>query len=173
MTAQTRSANTATNDQSLPMLLVAALFFVIGIGALVIFVSNITSTLSLRLEAEDFGTTLLRFLNDYGIIVPLILIGIGVFMIRLGMGLFRHDFRSAAWSRQILLWLGVAAAVIALQGIASIIGGRVSPSDGLPLLIAMLVAAAVCAAGYVWLGNNLLLYDFMVNLVETIILLVL
>ena len=131
-----------------------AAFLGLGIAAFALFLSNIASTLSLRADGEDFGTTLLHFLDDYGIIVPLILIGIGYGLIRVGLSVLNRAITAAAWGRQILLWMLIASIVLAVQSFGQWFGNV----DAFPALgggILWLVIGAVLLLGYWWLGNNM------------------
>ncbi|MBK9125103.1 MAG: hypothetical protein IPM16_18555 [Chloroflexi bacterium] len=50
--------------------LITGLMLLLGVGALWLFVTGITGALMERAAGEDFGTTLLRYLNQNGIILP-------------------------------------------------------------------------------------------------------
>ncbi len=148
MTAETR--RNSPSDVALPIALVGTLFVAIGLIALALFLNNIVVVINVRADGETFGTTILRYLNDFGIIVPLILIGVGYTMIRFGLRIYNREMTAAAWGRQILLWLIIAAVVLAFQLLTSASQNDYSLING----IAVLVAGAVFLLAYRWLGSN-------------------
>ncbi|MFN8565324.1 MAG: sugar ABC transporter permease [Anaerolineae bacterium] len=152
MAVQTR--NNTTTSSSLPVTLVGLLFLALGIAAFVLLVNNIILALNARAEAEEFGTTFLRFLDNYGIIVPLILIAIGVVLIRIGLSVLNRVITAAAWGRQLLLWMLIASVVLAVQSLSQ----GFSSSDafsGLGGGVLWLLIGGVFLLGYWWLGNNM------------------
>jgi|FLYN01.1.fsa_nt_gi trehalose/maltose transport system permease protein len=154
MAVQTRRIESGATP--LPLYLLVALFVILGAGALGILISNVNTTLALRDAGEAFGTTLLRFLNDYGLIVPLILVAVGVALIRMGIRLFNRELKAAAWAQQLLLWMLIAAVVLGVQALGK--GFSANPQESsanLWLALALLVAIGALAAGYLWLGSNM------------------
>ncbi len=144
----------ATTSTSLPVMLVGTLFLALGLVAFVLLLNNIITSLNLRADGENFGTTLLRFLNDYGIIVPLILVAVGYTVIRIGLRIYNRNSTAAAWGRQILLWLTIATVVIAIQSFTSGFQNTYNSFSGLTGGVILLVVAGVFILGYIWLGNN-------------------
>ena len=153
MTADTR--RNSPSSTSLPITLIGTLFVALGLAALYLLLGNITATLDLRAEGEGFGTTLLRFLNDYGIIVPFILAAVGYMLIRIGLRIYSRQFTAAAWGRQILLWLTIAAVVIAVQSFTTGFQNTYSSFGGLSGGVLLLIGAGVFIYGYIWLGSNM------------------
>ncbi|MDX2162030.1 MAG: sugar ABC transporter permease [bacterium] len=138
-----------------PALLIALLFFLLGVGAFGVVVSNVVTTIRSSVEGEAFGTTLLRFLNTYGIIFPILLVVVGIILVRFGIGLFQQQARAASWARQILLWLIVVCAVLFVQSFnagASGIDG--SMGRGIETALPFLLAAAVLGTALWWMGAN-------------------
>lgn len=134
----------------------AILFLLIGAGAFGVVISNVVAATNAADAGEPAGTTFLRFLNNYGIILPLILVGLGIYMIQLSLRLFRGEARAAAWARQLLLWGSVLMLVIAVQAAGA---GAAPPlgSTGQALQFA-LPWIAFCVIGFAawwWLGKNM------------------
>src|SRR5690349_18966992 len=152
MAVQTRTNPTVSTT---PVTLIGLLFLALGIGAFTVLVSNIVNVLNLRAPDEIFGTTLMRFLDVYGIIVPLILVGIGYALIRIGLGVLNRDITAAAWGRQLLLWFVIASVVVAVQAISQGLGNNTDAFPGLATGILTLLAGGVFMLGYWWLGNNM------------------
>jgi hypothetical protein len=107
-----------TNGAELiPLALVAALFLALGVGAFAVVGININAAITGAALDEPIGTTLLRFLNTYGIIVPIVLVGVGVYLLWIGVRLFRREIQAAEWARQLLLWMLIALIVLIVQGV--------------------------------------------------------
>lgn len=104
----------------------AFIFILLAIGSIGLIVSNIASVLELRQPDENTGTTILRFLNEYGIFFPLILIALGGFFLSLAIRTLKGNGNAAAWAQQTLLWLGLLCGVVFLQAF----GAGASGLDG-------------------------------------------
>ncbi|MBW4437714.1 MAG: sugar ABC transporter permease [Pleurocapsa minor GSE-CHR-MK-17-07R] len=156
--SQSRPADQGLNALGIP--LVAALFVIAGAAAFALFASNITATLSAALPDDPGGQTLLNFLYTYGIIVPLLLVGIGAYMLLLGVRLFRADHRSATWARQILLWLAIASVVFIFQGLTSapVLGPAPTMDERMRTVLPLAAVLVVAGAAWYWLGKNEHLY---------------
>ncbi len=142
--------------------LFGALFVLLGIAAFLLLAANINDIVSTRLEGEPFGTTLLRFLNSDGIIVPLIQIGFGIFLFRLGVNLFQRRRTAAIWARQVLLWVAIVLAALALQAFTTAAANPDAPRSG----ALSLVGAVIAGAGFWWLGQHLLAFEGSETLAE-------
>jgi trehalose/maltose transport system permease protein len=155
---QSRPSDQGLNALGVPLL--AILFLIAGAAAFALLASNITAALAAAVPGEPGGQTLLNFLYTYGIIVPLLLVGVGAYMLRLGIQLFRADIRAASWARQILLWLAIASVVLIVQGMtaSTLLGPQLSLSDRLVNVLPFIGALAVSAAAWWWLGRNMHLY---------------
>jgi trehalose/maltose transport system permease protein len=152
----------------IPLVLVAALFLALGVGAFAVVGLNINAAITQAEPGEPFGTTLLRFLNSYGIIVPFVLIAVGVYLLLIGVRLYRREVQAAEWARQLLLWTLIALIVLIVQGIGS---GLNAPEGGAALAISnvarFVVGAVLAGTAYWWLGQNKSLFAGMETLAET------
>jgi trehalose/maltose transport system permease protein len=136
--------------------LISGLFVLLGIGALVWLVLSVFNDPALR-EASasgDSGATLLTFLDNFGILLPLIVIGVGIYLLRLGLRLLQRDISAAMWARQIMLWLLVVAAYVVIQTITSLISGNADTTRAILLLVVAVVFGGALLYGYQWLNNN-------------------
>lgn len=138
----------------LPAMLIGVLFVALGALAFALLASNVASVITTVGDGEAGGETFLRFLNTYGILVPLLLIGAGVMLVRLGAAIMRGDGRSALWGRQILLWLIIAGVVFAVQSIVTALGGGIDAGGAWVRAALIVVGIVVAAAGYQWLGAH-------------------
>jgi trehalose/maltose transport system permease protein len=145
---------------TLPAVLLGGVFLVLGLLTFAQLVINVGATLNAAGEGEAFGTTLLRFLDTYGIIVPLILVGIGVYLLALSLRLFRREANAAAWARQLLVWLLIASIVFILQ---SFVSGLTRADGGFGVGVALalpwVVVLAVVGALLWWLNTNIGLFS--------------
>jgi len=132
-----------------------ALLIALGGLAFLIVVGNILSITNAALPDEAGGTLLLRFLTTYGIILSLLIIGAGTFLIVLGLQLLTLSVRAAAWARQVMLWLTIAAIVGGLQAFGVGASGRDGTlGGGLELALPWFGAAIAFGAAWVWLGRS-------------------
>lgn len=152
----------------IPIALVALLFLALAVGAFAVVGMNINAAITGADDGEPFGTTLLRFLNTYGIIVPTVLVAVGVYLLLIGVRLFRRQVQAAEWARQLLLWMLIALVVLIVQGVGS---GLNDPDGGLGLAVGnvapFVVAALVAGAAYWWIGQNKSHFIGMETLAET------
>ncbi|MCZ7543907.1 MAG: ABC transporter permease subunit [Anaerolineae bacterium] len=58
---------------------------------------------------------IIAFLQNFGIVIPLLLIVLGAVIFRLGTRLRRYDIVAARWSLVVLLWLMVGLVVVAIR----------------------------------------------------------
>ena len=117
-------------ETSWQIYVVSALLIFLGAVALFAFVSGVYDILNTQLEGDAFGTTLLRYLDEYGIILPLLEVVAGITLARLGMRLLNGNISAAMWARQLLLWGLLLAAVMAIQGLtAAFSGGSGTDAD--------------------------------------------
>jgi trehalose/maltose transport system permease protein len=144
--------------ETIPVVLLAALFLAAAVGAFVLIVMNVNAALVEADPGEAFGTTLLRFLNTYGIIVPLMLLGAGVYLLLISARLFRREVRAAAWARQLLLWMLIALFVLIIQGVGSGLSTPDGFADETPALLLLVIGILAAGAAYWWLGRNMHLF---------------
>lgn len=144
------------------------LFFIaLAAAAFTLVVSNVAGILNTAMPDETSGNTLLRFLNTYGIILPLLITGAGLYLALLGIRIFRRDIRAANWARQILLWLTIASVVLALQGYGvGSSGSDGTMGSGIQTALPWLGAAVLAGAAYVWMGRSMSLFHGVETLSE-------
>ncbi|HLU09468.1 MAG TPA: sugar ABC transporter permease [Oceanobacillus sp.] len=147
--------------------LVALLFLALAVGAFAVVGMNVNASITQAELDEPFGTTLLRFLNTYGIIVPFILVAIGLFLLIISLRLFRREIRAAGWARQLLLWMIIALIVLIVQGF----GSGLNAPDGdfsvaMTNVVPFVVGLVLAGAAYWWLGQNMSVFEGVETLPE-------
>jgi trehalose/maltose transport system permease protein len=141
-------------ETSWQIYVVSSLLIFLGAVALFAFVSGVYDVLNTQVEGDSFGTTLLRYLEKHGIILPVIEVLAGIYLARLGMRLLNGNVSAAMWARQLLLWGLLLATVMALQGfVAAFSAGAGMDAFALPAIFAVL--AGVLYYAYSWIGANL------------------
>ncbi|MDZ4767322.1 MAG: sugar ABC transporter permease [Chloroflexota bacterium] len=144
--------------------LIAGLLALIGLGLIGALVNGIIEVLNVRGVDENLGTTLLRFLNTYGIVVPLLQIAFGIGLLRLTARFMRRNIVAAVWARQFLLWMLVLVAVLTLQAFNRAFS---SDPDAFGLGLGLALGLAVTLAAYWWIGANLDRFDGIETLEQT------
>jgi trehalose/maltose transport system permease protein len=72
---------------------------------------GILTELTRTVQKNVAPTVIIAYLQSFGFVVPLILIGLGVLCLRLGMRLRRFDLSAARWALVTLLWLAIGLVV--------------------------------------------------------------
>ena len=141
--------------------LIAGLFAILGVGTLVVLIISVSGTNSIARarEAGDTGQLILEFFDSFGIIIPLLMLGIGFAFVNLARKLLARDLVTARWATQILFWL----MIFSIVGIVVLILNWVSASDpestldvsGYPyLLIIVILQTFVFGYGWRWLNSH-------------------
>lgn len=128
---------------------IAVLFLVLGAAAFALTGANVVSIFGGPAEAAPSGL-LLAYLDTYGILIPIISVAVGVFLLMLGVRLFQREARSAAWARQLLLWVTIVCAVLFVQAFTA----APSSGEGLAWALPWLVFGALALAGWDWIGRH-------------------
>jgi trehalose/maltose transport system permease protein len=111
-------------------------------------------------EEGENTSLILAFLTQFGIVLPVLMLGLGGLFIRLGLQLRKCHVTSADWAQTALLWLAVGLVLAAGLNLLNLIRFVSSSDDAvvdvmqvtpvvLPLLFAILMAAALT-----WLTRN-------------------
>jgi trehalose/maltose transport system permease protein len=155
--SQPQRSSSASSLENLLTLATGVLFILIGVGAWVLLINSILSITGTAAPDETTGTTLLRFLETYGLIIPILEILAGVLAIAFGIGVIMLNARQAAWARQAYLWLCVACVVFVLQGFSAgtstLPGQPGSVGQGVQNALPFLLAGIVFALAWYWLGQ--------------------
>ena len=151
----------------LPAFLYAALFVLLGVTAIGWFTLAVANDPGIRaalawtpVQGEQQPSLIMAFLTQFGIAMPLLVVGLGLAAIGLGFRLGRQDIVAARWAQTALGWLAAGASVVALSGTISVVAGLIrqpqAPLDVTQLAppAAALLMGLVLALALWWLRNN-------------------
>jgi trehalose/maltose transport system permease protein len=161
------SATDVKTDTQPQVYLISALLIFFGALALLAFLSGVYAVIGLREEAETFGTTLLRYLDAQGIILPLLELAAGVTLVRLGIRLLSRDVGAANWARQVMLWGIILGVVLAMQSGAAALSTPNRSPDAFLLPAVFVVLTMAVAYGYQWLGLKIDTFEGQETLTQT------
>jgi trehalose/maltose transport system permease protein len=149
-------------------LIFSGLFILAGLGTLALLVATILREPAIRLVldwagAEDERPSLvLAFLDRFGMVLPLLILGLGVGFTRLGFWLLTRRIEAARWAHIALLWLCVGLAGFTLLNIINSLRAiGADPESGLTTVQLLPIIVSACliiptGAGYLWLDRNIL-----------------
>lgn len=144
--------------------LISLLFLLIGIVPFLYLFTAVPSDPSI-IEANRAGkSVILAFLDNFGIILPLVIIGVGAFALRTAWGLYHRDINYAQWAQLILLWLCVVGVVALIQAVTAGIGQRQVASNWILVSVGILLVEVVFIGAYLWLRQNVDYFDGQENL---------
>jgi len=151
--------------------LYGSLFVLLGLAAIGWLATTIASSAAINevlqsatVEGEPPPSLTMAFLTEFGIILPILVIGLGALSIWLGVRLFTRNIIVARWAQSALLWLTVGAGVaIAFNAIELTVSyfaarrtnGPFTPPDQFFALPALLIAMAFFAGAYYWLTRRI------------------
>lgn len=144
-----------------------ALFLLLGLLAVLWLLVSILRDPGIQSALEGIPgedgqppSLIMAFLTQFGIVVPVLVIGLSVLSIGLGFWLQTRDIVAARWARVALLWLIAGALLFATFNFVSSLLGFVSPSDSptgpaqaVPLLVG-LAGALLFALALGWLNRK-------------------
>ena len=148
-----------------PAFLLSSLFILIGVVAIAWFGLAVYHNPAIRqildwtsLDGDEPPSLILAFLVQFGIVLPLLVLGLGLAMIGLGIQLRSRSITIARWATVALTWLTAGTAFIALYGLVTDIpdwlaADRPTP-DLAPLLlpVALAIPLGLCL---LWLHHNI------------------
>ena len=100
-------------------ILFSALFILIGILAFIWFISSFNTNEAIQtvlsgtaVEGEPSPSIVIAFLTEFGIVLPLLIVGLGAASIWLGIRLMARDINAAHWAQIALNWIVIALVII-------------------------------------------------------------
>ena len=150
----------------IPAYLLSSLFIFLGIIAASFFALTVSSSPLIRAvldwNPEDGAppSLLLTFLSEFGIVLPVLIVGISAGFILLGFRLRTQHITMGRWAHIALLWLSVGALLFTTLNAIRVLPGVLSTTSasdfGSLLAIAVpALAALIFGALFVWLDRNL------------------
>jgi trehalose/maltose transport system permease protein len=115
-------------------------------------------------ESGESPSLIIAFLTQFGIVLPVLILGLGALAIWLGLQLRTRSIVAARWAQVALVWLTVAASIAAIAnivGLASALLGQQEPQAApvhqgrIVSLIALLCGIGVLVALLVWLNRRI------------------
>jgi trehalose/maltose transport system permease protein len=162
--------DTKENPNRLTAPLYGSLFILLGVSAITWFVVTVATSPAINQvlnagNAEDGSSPsiIMAFLTQFGIILPLLVLGLGTVSIWLGIRLFSRDILIARWVQTALMWLtvgiGIAAVFNLLQIIVSYFSGADSgepavPPEQLARLPGLIVSLLFFGAALYWFSRR-------------------
>lgn len=152
-----------------PALLFSALFVLLGIAALAWLAVAVTQNPAINLALAPIAAdeappslagsaTIMAFLTQFGIVLPVMVVLLGIGSIGLGLRLRTQDVIAARWANVMLAWLTVGAGIVAVAalartGMALLSAGNAAPDlSEIPLLLGGLAGLLVFGLGFRWLN---------------------
>ncbi len=88
---------------------IALLLLLIAVGTLGLYAQSILSIPEIQQGISGETSLILAFLNNVGIILPLLVVALGFFMISTGIGMLRGSSDAIRWGATIVFWLTIGA----------------------------------------------------------------
>ncbi|HEX2621754.1 MAG TPA: sugar ABC transporter permease, partial [Phototrophicaceae bacterium] len=142
--------------------IVASLFVILGIGLLVALGFSVATNPEMKIGELEFARVVWRFLQNFGVLRPLLIITASFLLIRLGLRLRTRYIGAARWASSILIWLLLLIGVGGLQsffvGLDAELTNPGSIPNGLIATMPWVLLLAVFGAAYFMLKNSLRFY---------------
>ncbi|WP_228845418.1 carbohydrate ABC transporter permease [Phototrophicus methaneseepsis] len=146
------SARGQTNSESRyqsTALFYSILFILIGVAILIVFALTVANHPAIQSilnwqpteESPQQPSLILAFLDRFGIVLPLLIIGLGTIYISIGARLRSRQIGAAKWAQIVLMWSSIGAAILAILNSINLIqtilardGTGFTLSEALPVL---------------------------------------
>ena len=159
MSEMALSSTQASQRQTIGSI-IAGLFAVIGVGMIVMFAISLLNNPNLADANLTFDRRILNFLDGYGLISPLLIVGLGLLFINFSRKLFAHDLVTSGWAQLTMLWIAIFSIAIIVVHIFQVVTTNLGAdaNDQIPLnvtgIIGLLVVAVVSGVVWRWLTQN-------------------
>jgi trehalose/maltose transport system permease protein len=134
--------------------LISLLFLILGIAPFLFLLTSVPTDPTIIEAARSDKSVILAFLDTFGIILPLVIIGAGVFALRLAFGLYRRDINAAAWAQLLLMWLCLIMVIPLIQTIAGGLGIRQVASNWVLVVVGIVLVEVIFVGALLWLRSN-------------------
>ncbi|MDX1992129.1 MAG: sugar ABC transporter permease [bacterium] len=134
------------------VMLMGALLLLLAVGAAAYVVSTFVSA-SQTYQGQPTGTLILGYLNDTGLILPLVAVALGVWFFRLGFGVLWREYSAAGWARMVFTWLLVAVVILIIRDVGLILTGDARPADVIATSFPLLLLGGALGYSLWWLAQ--------------------
>lgn len=148
--------------QRLQIEIIASLFVILGIGLLAALAYSVATHPNIEIGSLEPARVVWRFLQNFGLLRPLLVIGASGLLIGLGLRLRTLYVGAARWGLGVLLWIAILLGVGTLQAFyAGLDADLVNPDsipNGISAAFPWLVVMLVFGGAYVLLKANYRLF---------------
>ncbi len=139
----------------------SSLFIFLGLAAILLLIVSVTSSPVIRAVLEwdaaspdPAPSLILVFLAEFGIILPLLILGAGIGFIWLGFQMRGRHVTAGHWAHIAAMWLTIGSLILAFLNAVQTLNTKSDTPVNAGAILFPLVAAGGFAALYVWLNNN-------------------
>jgi trehalose/maltose transport system permease protein len=161
----------APSSSTTPIYLVSTLLILIGLGSIVLFLWSILNDAGLQLvvnwmpteDVPEQPSLILIFLERFGIIVPALIFGLGLALVRLGWKLRKGDIGNAYWAQTALQWMAVGLFALLILNMYNAVrltnegeGAQFAELlvEWIPIILGIIVTGSV----WFWMSRNKMRY---------------
>ncbi|MDX2078178.1 MAG: sugar ABC transporter permease [bacterium] len=135
------------------ILLISALFAIIGLGGITWLVINTYLAPDVQRALNGEQSLVLALLDNAGIIIPILIFGLGIRFIQMAFQIYHQKIESIRWGQVALLWLAIGGGIMSVLLLFT--RSQADPSAniefswirGITAAIVPAVLAVACAAG--------------------------
>lgn len=156
------------SEQSVPFVyrlqieLVASLFVILGMGLVFALGSSVWNNPRLQIGDLEFERVVWRFLQNFGILRPILILAAAGLLLRLGLKLRTGYIGAARWAKSILIWLLIIIGVVCIQaffvGLDADLTHPGSIGNGLSAIFPWVLLLLVFGAAYIMIGSSRAFY---------------
>jgi trehalose/maltose transport system permease protein len=96
------------------ILLISALFAIIGLGGITWLVINTYSAPDVQRALNGEQSLILALLDNAGIVIPLLIFGLGIRFIQMAFQIYHQKIEAIRWGQVALLWLSIGGGIMSL-----------------------------------------------------------
>ena len=143
----------------------AALFVLLGVGAMGWLILAVARDPAIRLalqpaDGDATPSLIMAFLTQFGIVLPLMVLILGLLSIGLGLRVRTGNIVAARWANAALAWLAVGAGIVAVASLVRTLFALVRTPAGetaatqWPQFVGATAAMLLFGAAYLWLNGR-------------------
>lgn len=145
----------------------SALFIGLGLLAVALFCVAVAQEPAIQtvlnwtpVEGERAPSLIMAFLNRFGIVLPLLILGLSILSVRLGLRLRTRHIVAGRWAVAALFWVAIGLLAAALLSLINLTrSAQADPNSALTVarslsVIGPLLLALPFGAAYAWLGRR-------------------